>query len=101
MPGKATGGAGACAEADALHTLPAPRTSERPAARRKNRRSVPIRLPLSECPRPINTAGEDQMPASTDDGQILTFVSDRPGGKGAWTSTDRTDLKRSCESPAH
>ena len=31
---------------------------------------------------PINTAGEDQMPASTDDGKILTFVSDRPGGKG-------------------
>ena len=33
-------------------------------------------------PAPINTAGEDQMPASTDDGDILTFVSDRPGGKG-------------------
>lgn len=33
-------------------------------------------------PEPINTAGEDQMPASTADGMILTFVSDRPGGKG-------------------
>ena len=31
---------------------------------------------------PINTVGEDQMPASTDDGTILTFVSDRLGGKG-------------------
>ena len=33
-------------------------------------------------PEPINTASEDQMPAATRDGKILTFVSDRPGGKG-------------------
>ena len=33
-------------------------------------------------PAPINTKWEDQMPASTDDGEILTFVSDRPGGLG-------------------
>lgn len=33
-------------------------------------------------PDPINTTFEDQMPAATRDGNILTFVSDRPGGKG-------------------
>ncbi len=33
-------------------------------------------------PSPINTKGEDQMPSTTDDGEILVFVSDRPGGKG-------------------
>jgi hypothetical protein len=38
--------------------------------------------PIKPLPSLINTKYEDQMPAVTGDGEILTFVSDRPGGKG-------------------
>ncbi|WPG41240.1 hypothetical protein [Variovorax sp. EBFNA2] len=33
-------------------------------------------------PAPINSAFEDQVPAPTHDGKVVTFASDRPGGKG-------------------
>ena len=48
MPGNDTGDAGACAAA--LHTLPAPATSELPATRRNDRRSVPIRSTSQRMP---------------------------------------------------
>jgi hypothetical protein len=47
-----------------------------------------------DLPFPINTPYEDQMPASTSDGKILTFVSDRPGGMGGTDIYEAVRVKK-------